>query len=455
MKFFFLIHALTIFSFKQAAAQSPWDMLKAGISDPNSGAIDISAPNKNTCWAIGANLNTPAYTCGYVFREYTRTGDGGKTFKTGSIILPVDYSPVSICAIDSNTAWIASQDIFAYTGGRIYKTINGGTTWTYQSTAVFNEYANFVHFFNANEGIAIGDSLIYKTMDGGTNWTKVYNTFKPLGYSINCNYNAIEVRGNHVWFGHQRLFYSSDRGNTWTLLKTNIYPDLYKGIAFKDSLNGIAVAAHYVTGGSGGGGWTDDGNLYITNDGGNTWRKKYIKLPGSYFGKNYDIKYHIAYIPGSKNSYILNAERGSFPFSFITHDSATTWQALDTSGRKFLDLAIIDSNTAYCGTFFTNSTTGIYKWKSNTAQINDLNKKPFSFSIYPNPTKNELNIQLNSIQKSIKYSILNLVGTTILTGNLSNSNAFKIVLQENTNPGVYLLNLKSEQGYSTKTFRVE
>ena len=52
--------------------------------------------------------------------------------------------------------------------GKIFKTTNGGTTWTIQWSGTTN-YLHSVYFTNANSGYTVGDDgTILKTTDGGT-----------------------------------------------------------------------------------------------------------------------------------------------------------------------------------------------------------------------------------------------------------------------------------------------
>ena len=56
--------------------------------------------------------------------------------------------------------------------GAMYKTIDGGNTWSI-SIELEGEDINAFHFVDENNGYFVGDQgLIYKTNDGGNNWGK-------------------------------------------------------------------------------------------------------------------------------------------------------------------------------------------------------------------------------------------------------------------------------------------
>jgi len=76
-----------------------------------------------------------------------------------------------ISALDENTCWVGTV------AGSIYKTTNGGTSWTLQQ-AVANSFINGIKMFDANFGVYIGDPSAQtgqpyqfrRTINGGTNW---------------------------------------------------------------------------------------------------------------------------------------------------------------------------------------------------------------------------------------------------------------------------------------------
>ncbi|MCH8317341.1 MAG: hypothetical protein IIA88_02395, partial [Bacteroidetes bacterium] len=74
--------------------------------------------------------------------------------------------------------------------GGIIKTINGGTSWSPQSSGT-GDLLYGVHFPNIDTGYAVGQlGTIVKTTDGGTNWaTQTSGTTDDLHsvYFVNTN----------------------------------------------------------------------------------------------------------------------------------------------------------------------------------------------------------------------------------------------------------------------------
>ena len=86
-----------------------------------------------------------------------------------------------IYGLNANTAWACFYNAVAGSGGGIWKTTDGGGTWTQQGLgSIFdaNSFPNVVHFWDDSVGFAMGDPNpgtqyeIYTTTDGGTTWTR-------------------------------------------------------------------------------------------------------------------------------------------------------------------------------------------------------------------------------------------------------------------------------------------
>lgn len=90
----------------------------------------------------------------------------------------VQATYIAIKSTDPNTAWVTFS---GYTGGtKVYKTINGGTTWTNVSTNLPNLPANcIVYEPGSNDRVYVGmDVGVYYLDNSTTNWT-LYNAGLP------------------------------------------------------------------------------------------------------------------------------------------------------------------------------------------------------------------------------------------------------------------------------------
>ncbi len=82
----------------------------------------------------------------------------------------------------------------------------------------------------------------------------------------------------------------------------------------------------------------------------------------------------------------------------------------------------------------------------NTSLVN-LNEG-IAFSIYPNPTTNFLTLDLESVQKNVKYSIFDLSGKLILNEEFFNSTDLISISVEGFAKGVYFLMISSDDFYT-------
>lgn len=112
-------------------------------------------------------------------------------------------------ALDQTHIWLASA------AGYIYKSIDGGVTWTAYETGVITagSYTQ-VHFFDENYGAAVAAAgVVAITRDGGLHWTAATAITGAPGL------NTVQViDSNHIWVGTATggLWYSNDFGTTWT-----------------------------------------------------------------------------------------------------------------------------------------------------------------------------------------------------------------------------------------------
>lgn len=103
------------------------------------------------------------YACGAdgTYGTIVKSTDGGAT-----------WNPLPICNLQVNATfneiWFTSQDTgYAVSGAVIYKTVDGGQTWTF---TVVNGAGNLrsIHFLDANNGFAVGENgTVFRTTNGG------------------------------------------------------------------------------------------------------------------------------------------------------------------------------------------------------------------------------------------------------------------------------------------------
>ncbi len=116
----------------------------------------------------------PSATRGVIIK----TVNGGSTWTTQTSGIASNLQDVYF--IDANTGWAVGNT------GRIRKTINGGSTWTAQTSGVTTTL-NSVHFTDANTGWVVGaNGVVRKTTNGGTTWTA-----QTAGVGTNALYSVV------------------------------------------------------------------------------------------------------------------------------------------------------------------------------------------------------------------------------------------------------------------------
>jgi photosystem II stability/assembly factor-like uncharacterized protein len=315
--------------------------------------IDLYAASNQIVW--GAGVKQPYATTNWS-NDFIKTIDGGNTWTAGVIASAAGYSMSNIFAFDANTAWVTMYNPSA-AGGRVYKTTDGGLSWSQQLITHFNSgtsFPNFIYFKDAMHGFVMGDPVsnhfeMYTTSDGGGTWTAVPAANSPVAggseYGLTANYCAV---GSSIWFGTTtgRVLRSIDFGQHWTA--TNTGGNYISSVSFKNNLSGLALDSLQ--------------NIYSTIDGGNTWN------PVGASGDCYS--YCIRYVPGTAGTYIGCGRDalGSSNGSAISTDDGATWTNLDL-GVYHNAITCYDATNIWTGGYRDSSqialAPGVYKYSGN------------------------------------------------------------------------------------------
>ncbi|MEO6168444.1 MAG: T9SS type A sorting domain-containing protein [Chitinophagales bacterium] len=108
--------------------------------------------------------------------------------------------------------------------GGVYKSIDGGDSWTLVTPdlLIFTSRAVRIHPTNENEMLFAGAGKLYKTMDGGVNWTPVGDSnFQGLNFTgEDLLYNPGDP--NIIYLGTNiGMFRTTDGGINWTEILPN------------------------------------------------------------------------------------------------------------------------------------------------------------------------------------------------------------------------------------------
>lgn len=203
-----------------------------------------------------------------------------------------------------------------------------------------------MQFWNNNEGIAIGDPIadclsIIKTEDGGKTWKKVPDSKLPKVFEGEAHFAAsntnVIVKGNDTWIvsggKKSRVFYSSDKGNSWSAYETPIIQGKkMTGIFtadFYDAKNGFVAGGNYEL--------LDQNyeNKAVTDDGGKTWK---LIANNEAFGYASCVQY----IPNSKAKGIVVVGASGLYYS---SDGGINWKEFSKDPSLYT-IRFIDETTA-------------------------------------------------------------------------------------------------------------
>lgn len=263
---------------------------------------------------------------------FVRSTDGGQTWQTGTVpdALTCDFRDVR--AIDAQTAYLMSAGPAEKGQARIYKTANGGQTWSmcYQ-TQQAGVFFDGMEFWDKDHGIVFSDPVnnkwfILTTADGGQSWQPVPETALPLMQPNEAAFAAsgtsLVVQGKrNVWIASggatsSRVFRSTDRGRTWAVSTTPLpsgdATGLF-GMQFFTAKVGMVVGGNYKQEQQPG------PNAAITRNGGQTWQTVSPTNPPG-------LKEAVALLPGDR---LLTVGPSG---TSLSADQGQTWQVLDIDG---------------------------------------------------------------------------------------------------------------------------
>jgi len=437
MKKLLLLPALVVGITSQA--QPFWGERATGFSTASTGVNEIRYVDANNVWISGYDGSGGAAT----FRVFSKSADGGETWGAGAITLgSTDLGIGSLSPVSGSVAYVAAFPNTATVQGGVWKTENGGTSWTKQPSASYNtgtdSFTNIVHFFDANNGITAGDPAsgyfeIYTTSNGGANWTRVPSTPALVPQDGEYGYTRIyETFGNTIWMGTNkgRLLRSSDRGLTWQVFSTPNTDfgsaDLGAAFSFQSETQGIMIGNDYTQ--------------YRTSDGGQTWST--AEFPDGLI-RNGDV----TYVPGFPNFLVcigpdaLDEVRGSS----YSIDGGDSWNDFGEPMDAVVAVEFFDGTHGLASGFTATAVDGgIYKWLSDfnefLAAVDFQSTKAITVS--PNPTNGNLNIVGKNISN---VTVFDLLGKQVSNANYTSLDNVTLNLS-GVNSGIYMVKVTNNAG---------
>lgn len=422
-----------------------WSLKNTGITGSINSIFFI---DENNGWA-----------CGYPSSVY-RTADAGESWTEGNCSsLLLNFKSIFFTSL--LTGYVVGQE------GYLYKTTDGGLNWSAYNSQT-TESLTSVFFTNANNGYAVGEfGTIVRTTDGGENWTLCQNV--PYGMFSDVWF-ADEYTGYAVSEGGG-IIKTTDGGSTWSELTISGQYSFHS-VCFKSVNTGFAVS--------------DFGRILKTTDGGQYWFETTSDTTNHLYSIFF-LNNNYGFVVGDNGSIYKTTSCAETPYLSLSSnnitlegtdnsvgefdiDGNTTWFAME--GVDWLSISpengVNNSTitiTATANTFnyprqafitiyggYVNYQT-VLVTQNEVTNINEL--PPYDFSIYPNPTNEELYVKYDiANEKNIDIVIYDVFGSKILSKesvNVKEGSESKINVSS-LNQGVYFVKIKTDKGVGIQKF---
>lgn len=408
---------LLVFAMKSFAQTPQWFVQTSGIADQ---LASVSAPSNDVCWISGGT--DPV--C-----KVLRTTNGGTWTNASGNLPTTNGAGYVIWGIDASTALVSTSLTTGNTW--IYRTTNGGTTWT----QVFTQATGFIdgfYFKDANTGFTYGDPVggrwsLWKTSNGGANWDSAGLYLPQVGTEAGWNNSMCGV-GNSIWFGtnNTKVYYSTNFGSNWTAQVSTGQVNVYS-IWFNNATTGLAAYTGVI-------GTTNSGTVWTTQT-----------------------------APGTANAGGLTGVGSTFwlvrqaAVIYKTTNNGTTWAIDYTSAATALQHIGIARNGSTGGNVWAVSSTGnIYKYGTTTG-ITPVSNVSTTYKLdqnYPNPFNPTTKISFSvPVSGSVTLKVYDMMGKEVadLVNNQLNSGTYSIDFNaSNLSSGIYTYSMTSGSFTETK-----
>jgi photosystem II stability/assembly factor-like uncharacterized protein len=205
--------------------------------------LDVSCATEKHCLAVGE------------FGRARATTNGGASWNTKT--LPTEDTLTGVSCVSPTTCWVVSEGSGGHTA-RIFKTIDGGSTWTTQLNLPADRQLFGLSCTSATHCWASGSSnlQVRATTNGGASWTA-----QTVGSGSGVSLDALSCVGTtHCWVvtGTGGIFASTNGGASWSQQSVSLPAGKYLR-----SISCASTAACAAVG--------DGSVIRVTSNGGASW----------------------------------------------------------------------------------------------------------------------------------------------------------------------------------------
>jgi photosystem II stability/assembly factor-like uncharacterized protein len=406
------------------------------------------------------------------YSHIIKTTDGGRKWSSYPINCYDDRTVLfKIFFIDSLNGWLSGyHDDPSRNGhqGVIFKTTNGGSNWSCQfiNTGITGNTFCDLYFTDLNNGWTIGPSAIYKTNDGGTSWTQYWENGKTF-------YDIFYLNPQNFWLSgydyskEALLLKSTDGGLSWAD-KANSLKFSINSVSFTDSLNGWVLSK--------------EGQIFKTTDGGDSWVNDnsplFTESNNFYFNRIYFFNKSSGWALSNNGSLLhytagiasplldipednIHADTSGILLAWFRVSNADNYQVRvsDSSGFKNILADEVTSGISYVFNQLEKNRT--YYWSvramnskdtsawSETRSFNTLPETSVpeyyypdeQVLVYPNPTDGIVSINFNKDMVKAHVKVYDVMGALAFSeefNDLQKGRTLSLNLSS-LNPGMYYL----------------
>lgn len=362
-------------------------------------------------------VHFPSKNIGFV------VSNGGKILK--SIDAGETWNTIySIPNFELRSVYFINEYIGFAVGTKMLKTIDGGSTWNIINLPD-QSLIRKIKFITSQVGFFISYAGIFKTIDGGDSWS--------LKSSANCS--SISFPTQNVGYAYSTsLFKTTDGGETWNSL--NVSPNIdntsiSSGLFFTTEDIGFFGGNYYSA-------------FTKTLNGGNTWN---CITPDCFAGSGNGIE--SIYFPSKNTGYAVGLGPNDINIQ-KTSDGGNTWSVQDITLSYLTDVYFTDDNVGFVvgvdGSIFKTENGGSINLSIPPSTINGL-------KIYPNPTENYLNIDVETnFEPQLNFKLDTILGKNPINNYLySPSNSIDLSMYPK---GVYIYTLLNSDYKIIKTGKI-
>lgn len=419
-------------------ARAQWVAQPFSFDAPEVVAYRFSVVDANVLWAVGYDENLAN-------RSVALSTNGGQAWGLRPVSALASHEALSsISATSALNAWVSTTDTLG--GGRLLHTTDGGLTWTAPAAPVFGPHTpNFVHFFSANDGVAVGDPskapadtfAIFVTRNGGLSWRPAASVPAAVA-DENGVVLAPAVADGVIWFATDegRVFTSSDLGDTWRAVDSNTQPAEQYAVAFSDATHGIAVSV-------------DNANqqfVHASSDGGLTWQL--VRHSGPLYSAG------IVGVPGA--GLLISVGAGNLGSADVgssySRDNGLTWTTIEAT-QYHIGVAAHSRTAIWSGALqLSGNGLGVYRLGA-TVLANRAAAAP-KLAAYPNPNATgEFRLPLPAGAATVRLT--DALGREILRTTTTGGQPELLLNLRGHAPGLYVLTLTTPAGTARQQLVVQ